>query len=422
MRRRETPTAIVEAGKHRAARHGNAASGKLALCGQRDLVGADARIHIEHEPAAAPPRKRCIDAAYAVLDLALRRQPSDEQRAIGEPDRSARARKARMAFTDQPRGVDIRACNPQRCLTAKARVAGLERDIQALTTATRCQRDSAVEPAPGEGERSVGAAIDQRQPAGDIRFGYAHALDRNPGRPTLGRQQRQLSGEGPEERLALGIDRKAFLAWRDCQANILEPGRGAGKDQRGAGPGIGHAGFDGEGAVIDMRAAARHLGGAISDAAVEREAQLAGIDAQTVEVERRIAAYRDTAAHADRCSGEIGQRGIGDRRDPRVEIGRQPPGCPRCQHEVDHGGSAQRTDIVERKPLRADRTAQLVTAARQIAAQRKVGRSAGEGYAQIVGKQRRTAEHQSAAAHAVDQSRIDPGIAAGDLCDRDIER
>jgi hypothetical protein len=141
-----------------------------------------------------------------------------------------------MAFADQSRGVDIRACNPQRCLTAKARVAGLERDIQALTTATRFQRDSAVEPAPGEGERSVGAAIDQRQPAGDIRFGYANALDRYPGRPTLGRQQRQLSGEGTEERLALGIDRKAFLAWRDCQANILEPVAGLAKTSAALGP------------------------------------------------------------------------------------------------------------------------------------------------------------------------------------------
>ncbi|WP_341858486.1 hypothetical protein WKH79_07420 [Qipengyuania sp. GPGPB31] len=241
--------------------------------------------------------------------------------------------------------------------------------------------------------------------------------------PASGATSANWPAKGPStDRFAIGVDRKPILGWRYREANILEPRHRLGEHQRGAGPGIGDARLDREGTVIDMPAAARDLRGARADAAIDRESELVRVDAQAIEIERCVSAHRNSAAYTDRRAGKIGQGGVGDRCNARVELGRKTPRGARGKREIDHGRAARGADIVQRQALRAHRSANPVASTGEIAAQREVGCRAGERQPQIVRQQCRTRQYQGAAAGAVDKSWIDHRIAAGNPGDRQIQR
>ena len=207
----EAPAPAVQTCEHGAARHGNAATGKPTPCGERNAIGPDGRIRIQHEAPAAPARERGIHPPDAVLDLAAGCKLGNEQRPVRQSGCRTRAGKARIAIANETRRIDIRAGDAQGRIAAEARIAGSQVDLKALSAAARRQRHGSVETATGESERAVRAAIYQHDGAGDTGVGHAHGLDRDAGR-TAGRcDKAKLAGKGSEHRIAFGIDGKSLF-------------------------------------------------------------------------------------------------------------------------------------------------------------------------------------------------------------------
>src|SRR5690606_29546971 len=88
------------------ARHRNLAAGILALCGNRDPLGADITCQLQVETASAPAAECRLEGAAAVGHLSIGRQPADEQRAIVDPGGTDRAIDRRTPLSEEPTGLD----------------------------------------------------------------------------------------------------------------------------------------------------------------------------------------------------------------------------------------------------------------------------------------------------------------------------
>src|SRR5690606_40165422 len=109
----------------------------------------------EIELPAAPPGQRGVEIAHAIIHLRSRRQPAEEEIAIGDARRAHFPVDRAGSLAEKAVGVDCRLADRQLRLAAEFGIARI--DIDGETLPTRVRRES---------DRSINAPARQREIAG----------------------------------------------------------------------------------------------------------------------------------------------------------------------------------------------------------------------------------------------------------------
>ena len=137
LRRGEDPAATLLGRQDSAPGHADRAAGKFALRGDCDPLGTETRIEVERKAHSTLAGNTRIDTADAILHLALRRQPGDEDIAVLHALRIRRAAEIRRSCADQAFGINVRASDSNRGVAAETCIAGRDIDIDELLLTAR---------------------------------------------------------------------------------------------------------------------------------------------------------------------------------------------------------------------------------------------------------------------------------------------